>query len=159
MFLDVGEGAPEIGAFAVELIDDDGARQLEIAGEVPDLFGLYFDAGHAIHQHQGGIGRHQRRAGVINEDVIAGGVEDVDFGLFPFRHRDGRGNGDFAGDFLVVKIGNGIAFIDAEKAVAGSGGEQQSGGESSLAGIAVAHHPDVPNVFAFVYFHVDRLQD
>ena len=153
ILVDAREGALEVGAFAVELIDHDGAGKLEIVGKAPDLLGLHFHAGHAIHHHQGGIGRYQGGAGVIDKDVVAGGIEDVDLGFFPFSHGDGRGNGDFAGDFLFVKIGYGIAFIDAEEAVGGSGGEEQSGGESGLPGIAVAHHPDVPNVFAFVYFH------
>ena len=121
ILLDVGEGALEIGAFAVELIDDDGAGELEIVGEAPDLFGLHFDAGHAVHQDQGRIGGHQRSAGIINKDVVAGGVEDIDFGLLPLGHGDGGGNSDFAGDFLVIKIGDGIAFIDAEKAIGCSG--------------------------------------
>ena len=61
--LDAGQGALEIGAFAIELIDNDGAGKLEIVGERPDLFGLHFDAGHAVDQHQGGIGGDQRGRG------------------------------------------------------------------------------------------------
>lgn len=51
VFLDVGEGTLKVGAFAVELVDDDGAGQLEIVDDASYLFGLHFDAGHAIHQH------------------------------------------------------------------------------------------------------------
>ena len=40
-----------------------------------------------------------------------------------------------------------------EQTIGRTGGEQQPGGERCLAGIAVAHHTDVPNVLAFVDFH------
>ena len=74
--------------------------------------------------------------------------------LFPLRHGDGSGDRDLASDLFVVKIRDRVAFIDAEEAVGSSGGEEQPGGERRLAGIAVAHHTDVPNVLAFVDFHV-----
>ena len=61
------ERALEAGALAIELIDDDGAGQLELVGKAPHLLGLDFHAGHAVHQDQGGIGGHQRRPGVVDE--------------------------------------------------------------------------------------------
>jgi hypothetical protein len=56
-------------------------------------------------------------------------------------------------DLFFIEISNRVAFIDTEEAVCSSGGEEQPGGERCLAGIAVAHHTDVPNVLAFVDFH------
>jgi len=47
----------------------------------------------------------------------------------------------------------GPKVVDAEQPVGRPCGEQQPGGERGLPGIAVAHHTDVPNVFAFVDFH------
>lgn len=43
------ESPLEIGAISIESIDYDGAREVELVGEAPDLFGLHFDTGHAIH--------------------------------------------------------------------------------------------------------------
>ena len=65
--LDAFESALEAGAFAVELINNDGAGKIEFVGEAPHLFGLDFDAGDAIDQHQGGVGGDQRASGVIDE--------------------------------------------------------------------------------------------
>ena len=59
IFLDAIERALKIGALAVQLIDHNGAWKLEIVGERPDLLGLDFDAGHAIHHHQRRFGGHQ----------------------------------------------------------------------------------------------------
>ena len=44
---------------------------LKSFGETPDLLGLDFDAGHAVHQDQRGIGGDQRAARVIDKDVVA----------------------------------------------------------------------------------------
>ena len=84
------EGAIEGGALAIELINNDGAGELEIVGERPDFFGLDFDAGHAIDQDEGGIGGNEGRASVVNKDVVAGSIEDVDFGFFPLGERRRR---------------------------------------------------------------------
>ena len=43
----------------VELVNDDGPRKLEIFAERPHFLCLHFDAGHAIHQNQRRVGRHQ----------------------------------------------------------------------------------------------------
>ena len=76
--------AAEVGALPVELVDDDGAGQLVFVGELPDLFGLHLHAGDRVYHDQGGIRRHQGRARVVDEDVVAGRIEEVDLGLFPF---------------------------------------------------------------------------
>ena len=111
------QGPLEIGAISIQSIDHDGARKVELVGEAPDLFRLHFDSGHAIHQHQHGIGRGKRGSRVIDEDVVARRIEDVDLGFFPFGYGDGGRDGDFASDLFVVKIGNRVAFIDTEEAV------------------------------------------
>ncbi len=60
----------KIGALAIQLIDHDGAREFELFGEGPDLFGLHFDAGDAIDHDQGGIGGDQGAARIVNKDVV-----------------------------------------------------------------------------------------
>jgi hypothetical protein len=153
VFLDAGERAREIGAVAIQLVDDDGAGELELFGEGPDLFGLDFHAGNAVDDYDGGIGGDEGPAGVINKDVVTRGIQDVDLGFLPLGHGDGSRDRDFALDFLLVKISDRVAFIDTEEAVGGSGGEQQPGSERCLAGIAVAHYTNVPDILAFVDFH------
>ena len=96
VFLNAGQGAAEIGAVAVEFVHHKGARQLEFLGEGPDLFGLYFHPGHAIHHDQCGIGGHQGSARVIDKDVVTGSIQKIDLGFFPFGHGDGSRDRDFA---------------------------------------------------------------
>ena len=109
--MDVVDSALEIGALAIELIDEERARQLVLFAERLDLFGLDFHAGHAIDHDQRGIGRDQGRARVINEDVEAGSIEEIDLGLLPLGDSDGGGDGDFALDLLLVEIRDRVAFV------------------------------------------------
>ena len=96
---------------------------------------------------------YEGATGVIDKDVIARGVENIDFGLVPLGHGDGSRDRDSALDFLLVKISDRVALIDTEEAVGSSGGEKQRGSERGLAGIAVAHYTNVPDILAFVDFH------
>ena len=147
------QGALKIAALASQLIDDDCPRQLEFFAEAPDLFRLNFHTRHAVHQDQRRIGSRQGGFRIVDENVVTGSIDDVDFGLLPLRHGDGSRDRDLALDFLFVKISDRIAFIHTKQAIGRSGGEKHTGGERRLAGIAVAHHTDVPNILAFVDFH------
>ncbi len=122
------EGALEAGALAVQFVDDDGARKLKFFAEGPNLLGLHFDAGHAVHQDEGRIGRRERGLGVIDKNVEAGRVQQVDLFLIPLGCRDGGGNRDLARDLFVVEIGDGGAFVDAREAAGGARCVQQSRG-------------------------------
>src|SRR5262249_10687875 len=123
-FLDTIEGALKIGALAIEFIYDDSPREIVFVGEGPDFFSLHLDAGHAIDQDKRGIGRDQGGLRIVNKDVVPGGVQDVDLGLFPLGNGDGCGDRDFAADLFVIEVRNRVAFIDSEEAVRSSGGEE-----------------------------------
>ena len=112
------ERALKAGAFTVEFVDDDSARKFELFAEAPDLLGLNFHAGDAIHQHQGRIGRGQRRLGVVDEDIEAGRVDQVDLFLVPLDRRMAVEIVILRCDLFVVEIGNGIALVDARQAMA-----------------------------------------
>ena len=59
--------ALEAGALAIEPVDDDEARQLELLRRLPDFLGLHHDAGHGVDDDQRGVGDVQRRARVAQE--------------------------------------------------------------------------------------------
>ena len=151
--LDAGEGALEIGALAIQLIDHDGAGELELVRRRTRPFRSGLRRRRRRRPDEGGIGGDQSAAGVVDKDVVAGSIENVDLGLLPLGHGDGSRDRDFALDFLLVKISDRVALIDTEEAVGGSGGEKQRGSERGLAGIAVAHYTNVPDILAFVDFH------
>ena len=147
------QGALETGPLAVQLVDDHRPRKPKRVAEPPHLLGLDFDARHAVHHHQRGIGGHQRGAGVVDEDIEAGRVEQVDFGLVPLGGGDRGRDGHLALDLFVVEIRDGGALVDARQAVGGARGEEDGGGQRGLSAVAVADQTYVPNVLALVDFH------
>ena len=94
----------ETGPLAIQLVDDYRARQLVAVAEAPHLLGLDLDARHSVHQDQRGIGRHQRRPSVVDEDVEPGSIEQVDLGLVPLGHAHCGRDGHLALDLVVVEI-------------------------------------------------------
>ena len=54
----------------------------------------------------------ERRTRIVDENVVARRIRDVDFGLLPLGKSQGGGYRDLALDFLLVEIRNGVAFID-----------------------------------------------
>ncbi len=106
------EGAPEIGALAVELVHENRARQFEIVQEIPADLGLHLDAVHGVDEHQGPVGRLQAGLRVRKEVLVARGVEQGHGVLFPGElvkpGRDARGPTDFLG----LEIERGVALLD-----------------------------------------------
>src|SRR5215471_19828391 len=72
------QGAIKAGALAVEFIYDDCAWKFELVGKAPNLFRLHFNAGNAVHHDQRGVGSYHRRLGVVDKDIEAGRIDQVD---------------------------------------------------------------------------------
>ena len=151
--LHVFERSLERRTFSIQFVDHDGARQTKLIGEAPDLFGLDLDAGHAIHQHQRGIGGDESRLGVVNENVETRRIQKIDLLLGPFGESQAGGYRQLALNFLVVEVGDGVPFIHARQAIGGARGEQKSGGQGGLTAVPMAYQGNVSDVGTFVYFH------
>src|ERR1039457_6023631 len=104
VFLHAGQRAGKIGALAIQLVHHNRAWQFELFGECPDLFGLHFHSGNAVHHDDRGIGGHQGAARVVNKYVVTRCIQEIDLGFLPLGHGDGSRDRDFALDFLLVKI-------------------------------------------------------
>ncbi len=74
--LNAFEGAVKGRTLAIELVNEDGAGQIELVGKAPDLFGLDFDARDAIDDDQRGVGCDERSFGVVEKNIEAGGVDE-----------------------------------------------------------------------------------
>ena len=94
----------------------------------------------------------KRRARILNEDIEAGSIEEIDFRLLPLGDCDGRRDREFSLDFLIVEIGHRIAFIRPGQTVDCSGCIEKCGCEHRLPAMPVAHNTDIANVLAFVDF-------
>ena len=107
---------------------------------------------YAIDDDERGVGRLQGRAGVLNEDIEAGSVEEIDFGLLPFGDADSCRDGQISLDFFIVEIGHRVPFIRPGQTVDCSGCIQKGGSEHRFPAMPVAHNTDIANVLAFVDF-------
>ncbi len=116
------------------------------------------DARHAIHDHQCGVGRDQSRFRVVEKDIEARSVDEIDFLFGPFGESQSGGDGQLALNFLIVEIGDGRAFIHPRQAIGSPGRIQKSGRQGGLAAMSVTNEGDVSNLRTFVYFHSVTLQ-
>ena len=140
-------------ALAIEAIEHDDARQLELLGRGPGLFGLHFDAGDGVDDEEGGVGDAHRRARVAEEIAEAGRIDEVDFGLVPLGVGEAGGQRVFAGDLFVVVVGDRVAVVHLAEPVHHPGGEEQSRDQLGLAASAVADHGHIPDAGGVVDLH------
>ncbi len=95
-FLQLVEGARERRALAVELVDEDRARDAALLGELPRDLGLHLDAFDRGHDEQREVGGLQRGGDVADEVRVARCVEHVHLVAVELerrereRHRDAR---------------------------------------------------------------------
>ncbi len=77
------EHAEEVGALAVEHVDEDDARQLVLVGALPDARRVHLDAHHRAHRDKGALDDAERRIGVGLEAGVARAVDEVDLAVLP----------------------------------------------------------------------------
>ncbi len=106
------EGPFEARALAVEAVDDDQAGKFQLVARLPGFFGLHLNTRHCIDDDQGRIGHSQRSARVREKVCHPGRIDEVDLGFVPLDVREARGERMLAGDFLLVEVGHGGAFVD-----------------------------------------------
>ena len=119
-----------------------------------DLFGLHLHAGDAIDHDERGIGRQQGCARVLDEDVEAGSIEEIDLGLLPLGDSDSGGDGEFTLDFFFVEVRDRVPFVRPGQTVDSPGCIEKGGREHRFSAMPVAHDTDIANVLAFVDFQV-----
>src|SRR6185437_8108101 len=81
--MDAFDSTFERGALAIKFIHHKRGGEVEFLSERPDFFGRHFDTGDAIKNNDCRIGGDERRPSLIQEDVVTGSVNEIDFGLLP----------------------------------------------------------------------------
>ena len=135
---------------AVEFVDEDHARELELVGVVPCRLCLNLDALDARDDEYGEVRHPHRSAHVADEVGVPGSVEDVDLGTAPLDRRKGGGDRDAFPDLLLVEVTDGVALRDLPHACGGSGEEDEGLRQRRLARTAVPYQDDVPDVLGRV---------
>ena len=87
LFLDLGQRPVEVGALAVEHVDEEDARQPEIVGEVLDAGGAHLESHDGVHDHEDALDDPQRTSRLTLEARVARHVDEVDLAVLPARVR------------------------------------------------------------------------
>ena len=138
------DGAVEVGADAVHLVDEAHARHLVGVGLTPHGFGLRLDTGDRVEHGDGTVEDAQRALHFDGEVDVARRVDDVDAVVVP--HTRGRSGSDRDATLLLLGhvVHGRCAVVHFTDLVALAGVVEDALGRGGLAGVDVRHDPDVP---------------
>src|SRR6202042_3211797 len=100
------------------------------------------------------FGRDHRSLRIVDKDVEAGRVDQIDLFLGPFGVRHGGRNRQLTLDFVVVKVGNGVAFVDPRQAIRRARGVKKTSREGGLTAVSMSNQSNISDVCTFVSFHL-----
>ena len=147
------EGPEEVGALAVEHVDDADARDPELVGALPQARGADLDAHDAAEDEDGAFDHAQGRERVALEAGVARRVHEVELPPLPFGMADGGGERHGATVLLVVPVGHRRGGVDGAEPVDLSALEQHGLDERGLPRAAVPDDGDVADLARLDYGH------
>ena len=133
----------EVGADAVELVDERDAGDMVFVGLVPDGLGLGLDPADAAEHRDRAVEDAQRVLDLGGEVHVARGVDDVDLVVAPVAGGGGGGDGDAPLLLLLHPVHGGGAFVDLADLVFLAGVVQDALGRGGLARVDVGHDPNI----------------
>ena len=138
--------AEEVGAGAVQLVDEAHTRDVVLVRLPPDVLGLRLDAGDAVVDRDRAVEDPQRTLDLDREVDVAGRVDDLDRVALPLALRGGGGDGDAPLLLLLHPVHDGGALVDLADLVRDAGVEQDALGRRRLTGVDVRHDADVADL-------------
>ncbi|MNN02503.1 hypothetical protein D3C81_1151650 [compost metagenome] len=131
------QGAQEIGAFTINLVDEENMRYRHSLQGVDQYPGLRLNPLDGRHHDDGEVEQGERTLHLGNEIRVPGGVQQIDQQVVELE----RGHGGFDRDatlpFQQQAVGAGVARIHTAQAQTRTGIEQDPFGKAGLAGIDV----------------------
>ena len=146
LLLQRGERAEEIGAGAVQLVDEDDARHVVAVGEAPVGLRLRLHAGHALDDEDRAVQHAQAAVHLDVEVDVARRVDDVDAVVVPLAGHRGGGDGDAALALLLHVIGRGVAVVHLADLVRHAGVIEDPLGRGRLARVDMRGDADVADL-------------
>src|SRR5436189_915343 len=140
------EGAKEIGALAVEHVDDHDAREVALLGALPGAGRLHLDAHDRADHDERSLDDPQRGDHVALEAWVAGRVDQVDLAALPLEMAERRGQRHLPLVLVVVPVAGRIAGLDRAEPVDRAGLEEHRLDERALSRRTVADDGDVADL-------------
>ena len=144
--LDRVDAAPEVGAGAVELVDEAEARHAVAIGLAPDRLGLRLDTGDAIEDDDRAVEHAEAPLDLDREVHVPGRIDDVDTMVAPERGRCRGGDGDPPLLLLGHPVHRRRALMDLADLVDLLRVEEDPLGDGRLAGVDMRDDSDVPRL-------------
>ena len=145
-FLEVFQHGVEAGAFAVEAVHEDHARELEVAGEGPCAGGADLDAVDAIEHDDGEAAGTERGNDFADELAVAGSVGQEELVVLPVAVHE---RGVDAGTLVLLvggEVGNAGLGVDGAEAVDCAGLEQHEVAKRGFAAAVVTGDDEVADL-------------
>ena len=139
------ERAVEVGALAVEHVDEQHPRDVALGGDLPQPLRRDLGAHHGVDHEDRRLADAQRAERVGDEARLPGRVEQVDLALVPLERAQRDRDRHLARLLVGLGVGGGGAVLDAAEAVQHAGLEQQRLVQRRLARPAVADERHVAN--------------
>ena len=145
-FLNIRERTLKTCEVAVHPINYERARQFVFRAEIPHFFSDDLHAGVRVNHNQRAIGGNQAGARFIHKRAVARRVQKINFSFFglarrrPFGVCQRRLNGNFAGDFFFVPIGDSASFRNFSETRGHSRSVKQRRHQLRFPGGAVAYN-------------------
>ncbi len=146
LLLQLAERAEEVGALAVEHVDEEHTGDPELLGPPPDPRRADLDAHHAAQDDERALDDAERAASLALEARVARDVDQVELPLLPVGVRERERDRHHAPLLVVVPVGDGRPLFDRAEPVRLPRLEQQRLDERRLAGAAVADDGDVADL-------------
>ena len=145
--LQSGEREVIVGVGAIDAVDEDGAREREVLGGIPQTSGHSAGAACGVDHEQRGLASAHRGVGIADEVRIARSVENVDAGALPLDGSDRGRDRESALAFLAVVIQRGLSAGVASQTGGAARQVKHGLGQHGLAHAALAHKDHVLHAF------------
>ena len=153
LLADLVEHDEEVGALAVEHVDEEDAGEAELLGAVPEPRRLHLHPVHAVQDEEGALDDAECGDRVRLEARVAGRVDEVQLAVLPLRVADRGGQRHLALLLVLVPVGDGRPLLDCAEPVGRAGLEEHGFDEGRLACPPMADHGDVTDLPRFRRCH------
>ena len=143
------DGALEVGAGAVHLVDVGDSRDAVLVRLAPDSLGLRLHSRHGVEEGNCSVEHAQGALHLDGEVDVTGSVDDVDAVIAPDARRRSGGDCYPALLLLLHPVHDSRALVDLTHLVGAPCVIENALGRGGLAGIDVGHDADVPELFEF----------
>ena len=155
---DAVDAEEEVGAGAIELVDETDAGHAVAVRLAPHGLGLRLDACHTVEHRHGTVQHAQRALDLHGEVHVAGRIDDVDAAVTPGAMGRGRGDRDPALLLLSHPIHRGGPVVHLADLVVHAGVVQEALGRRGLARVDMGHDADVACSFEGLWRHDGALR-